>query len=113
MSLISQDRALEAMREVTSAPMFGMGDYELGRGIIGGPLMQTVALGQEAAQEGLRILKGDTPGGIDPPSVVFVERRLTIGGNYVTGVSVRPDCLPVAMCSFVSRLRGNNIAGRS
>jgi signal transduction histidine kinase len=67
----SQDRALEAMREVTSVPMFGMGDYELGRGIIGGPLMQTVALGQEAAQVGLRILKGDTPGGIDPPSVVF------------------------------------------
>jgi signal transduction histidine kinase len=67
----SQDRALEKFREVATAPIFGMGDYELGRGIVGGPLMQTQALGQQAAEVALRILKGETPSRINPPSVVF------------------------------------------
>src|SRR5215831_11097134 len=67
----SHDRALETMREVASVPIFGIGDYELGRGIVGGPLMQTQAVGQRAAEVGLRILKGETPSGINPPSVVF------------------------------------------
>jgi len=67
----SQDRALEKFREVATAPIFGMGDYELGRGIVGGPLMQTQALGQQAAEVALRILKGETPSRINPPSVLF------------------------------------------
>jgi len=67
----SQDRALEAMREVATAPFFGMGDYQMGRGIVGGPLMQTQALGKQGAEVALRILKGETPGDINPPSVLF------------------------------------------
>jgi signal transduction histidine kinase len=68
----SQDRALEAMREVAAVPIFGIGDYELGRGIIGGPLMQTSALGREAAEVALRILGGETRGeSINPPAVTF------------------------------------------
>ena len=43
----SEDRALETMREVSVVPIFGMGDYQMGRGIVGGPLMQTKALGQQ------------------------------------------------------------------
>src|SRR6266566_3083985 len=53
----SEDRALEAMREVSAVPIFGMGDYQLGRGIVGGPLMQTKALGQQGAAAALRVLK--------------------------------------------------------
>jgi hypothetical protein len=41
----SQDRALDTMREVAAVPIFGMGDYQLSRGIVGGPLMQTELLG--------------------------------------------------------------------
>jgi PAS domain S-box-containing protein len=67
----SQDRALETMREVASVPIFGMGDYELGRGIVGGPLMQTQGIGQEGAEVALRILTGETPSDINPPSVLF------------------------------------------
>ena len=67
----AQDRALEKMREVASAPIFGLGDYQLGRGIVGGPLIQSQALGQEAAEVALRILKGDKPGDINPRSVLF------------------------------------------
>jgi PAS domain S-box-containing protein len=67
----SQDRALETMREVANVPVFGMGDYELGRGIVGGPLMQTQALGHAGAEVALRIFKGETPGDINPPAVLF------------------------------------------
>jgi signal transduction histidine kinase len=67
----SEDRALEAMREVSVVPIFGMGDYQLGRGIVGGPLMQTKALGQQGADAALRILKGEKPSTLDPPSVLF------------------------------------------
>jgi signal transduction histidine kinase len=67
----SQDRALETMREVASVPLFGMGDYEMGRGIVGGPLMQIQRLGLQGAEVALRILKGENPSAIKPPSVVF------------------------------------------
>jgi signal transduction histidine kinase len=67
----SEDRALETMREVATVPIFGMGDYQMGRGVIGGPLMQTKVLGQQGAEAGLRILNGESPGSINPPSVVF------------------------------------------
>src|SRR5262245_15275450 len=67
----SEDRALDTMRAVANVPIFGMGDYQLGRGIIGGPLMQTRALGQQAAEVALRILRGESPGSIKSPSVLF------------------------------------------
>jgi C4-dicarboxylate-specific signal transduction histidine kinase len=48
-----------------------MGDYQLGRGIVGGPLMQTQALGKQAAEVGLRILKGESLLHARPPWVTF------------------------------------------
>jgi signal transduction histidine kinase len=63
-----QDRPLDTMREVANAPIFGVGDHQLGRGIVGGPLLQTGTLGREAAAVALRILNGEAPGGtIHPP----------------------------------------------
>ena len=68
----SQVRALEVMREAATVPIFGMGDFELGRGIVGGPLMQTAALGRQAADVGLRILRGEEGSkGIEAPAVTF------------------------------------------
>ncbi len=68
----SQARALEKMHETAAVPIFGMGDFELGRGIVGGPLMQTSALGRQAADVALRVLRGDAESeGIDPPAVTF------------------------------------------
>jgi signal transduction histidine kinase len=67
----SEDRALETMREVSAVPIFGIGDYQMGRGIVGGPLLQTKALGQQGADAALRILKGETPSIVDPPSMAF------------------------------------------
>jgi signal transduction histidine kinase len=67
----SEDRAFEAIRDVANVPVFGMGDYQLGRGIVGGPLMQTQALGKQAAEVGLRILKGESLLHARPPWVTF------------------------------------------
>lgn len=67
----TEDRALEMLREVAAAPIFGIGDYQMGRGIVGGPLMQTKALGLQGADAALRILKGGKPNAVDPPSVLF------------------------------------------
>jgi len=67
----SEDRALDTMREVSAVPIFGMGDYQMGRGVVGGPLMQTKILGQQGAEVGLRILKGEKPSAVDPPLVLF------------------------------------------
>jgi FixJ family two-component response regulator/signal transduction histidine kinase len=67
----SQDSALEAMREVSAVPIFGTGDFEIGRGIVGGPLIQTRALGREAAEVALRIFQGEKPAAIDPRYVTL------------------------------------------
>jgi signal transduction histidine kinase len=67
----SQDRALERLRQVSAVPVFGMGDYELGRGIVGGPLMQIQKLGQDGAAVALRIMNGESSSRINPPTVLF------------------------------------------
>jgi signal transduction histidine kinase/ABC-type uncharacterized transport system substrate-binding protein len=67
----TQNGALEEMRKGANAPIFAMGDYELGRGDVGGPLMQTQALGREGAAVALRILQGEKPSDLRPPLVLF------------------------------------------
>jgi signal transduction histidine kinase len=59
-----QGQVLAALRKVANAPIFGFGDYELGHGIVGGPLNPTDALGRQAAGVAVRILKGETPGDV-------------------------------------------------
>ncbi len=57
----TQNRALEKFREVANAPIFGLGDFELGRGVVGGPALQTQAIGERAAQVAIRVLAGEPP----------------------------------------------------
>ena len=57
----TQNRALEKFREVAYVPIFGLGDFELGRGVVGGPALQTQAIGERAAQVAIRILAGEPP----------------------------------------------------
>jgi len=60
----SQERSLQALHEVSAVPIFGVGDYEMGRGIVGGPLIQSKMLGQLAAGAARRIFAGETPANI-------------------------------------------------
>jgi hypothetical protein len=88
----SQDRTLETLHEASAVPIFGMGDYELGRGIIGGPLMQTQALGEEAAAVALRILRGEKPSSINTPPVLF--RAPTYDWRELRRWGISEDRLP-------------------
>lgn len=61
------DVAFTRLREVATVPVFGYGDYHLGRGSVGGPSDQTLALGQQTAEVALRILAGEKAGAIKTP----------------------------------------------
>jgi signal transduction histidine kinase len=67
----TQGRALDNFREVASVPIFGMGDFQMGRGIVGGPLMQTGTLGRRAAEIALRILKSEPLSRLKSAPVLF------------------------------------------
>jgi signal transduction histidine kinase/ABC-type uncharacterized transport system substrate-binding protein len=62
-----QEEALARLSAVANAPIFGLYDYQLGRGILGGPLISVRDLSQETAKVAARILRGETPGNIKTP----------------------------------------------
>ena len=43
----------------------------MGRGIVGGPLMQIRKLGEDGAKAALRILKGEMPSAVKTPNVLY------------------------------------------
>jgi signal transduction histidine kinase/ABC-type uncharacterized transport system substrate-binding protein len=67
----SEDRALDLVRAVAAVPICGIGDYQVGRGIVGGPVVQSDAIGGRAAGVALRILGGEAPSEIKIPPVEF------------------------------------------
>jgi signal transduction histidine kinase len=54
-----QDRALESVARVSSAPVFGMFESQLGLGIVGGPLISEAEIGRRAGAVASRILSGE------------------------------------------------------
>lgn len=66
-----QDRTLDALRAVANAPIFGICDYLLGRGIVGGPLIPTKAMASRAAEVSARIFGGEAPSAIKSPPLEF------------------------------------------
>jgi signal transduction histidine kinase len=71
--------ALERLRSVASAPLFGLFESQLGRGIVGGPLVPLRTAGDEAAAAAKRILAGEAPEAIEVgavgPSVLAYDFR--------------------------------------
>jgi signal transduction histidine kinase len=61
-----QDGALDVLRDDGKAPIFGIFDSQLGRGIVGGPLYPNQELGRKAAGVAIRILAGERPASIQP-----------------------------------------------
>jgi PAS domain S-box-containing protein len=72
---------LEVLRQITpvsSAPVYGISDVQLGLGIVGGKLLSFDALGTGGAEVGLRLLAGEKPEAIPPhgiPSVPMFDAR--------------------------------------
>ena len=108
----TEDRALETMREVSAVPIFGMGDYQMGRGIVGGPLMQTKALGLQGADAALANTEG-REARRSTRHLCCSGRQPMTAGNWSVGASVKLDCCRAALCIFVSRPFGISIVGLS
>ena len=63
---------------VSSAPVYGNSDAQVGLGIVGGQVVSFDALGLEAAQVGLRVMTGEKPEAIAPhgiPSLPIFDSR--------------------------------------
>jgi len=66
--LHSEERALNQLRAVANAPIFGAFDFQLGHGVVGGPLVPVAELARNSADVGLRLLNGESPGSIKTPA---------------------------------------------
>jgi signal transduction histidine kinase len=63
----TEEHALRNLHAVANAPMFGIHDFQLGRGIVGGPLMSVRELSHRSASAAARILGGEAPANFRPP----------------------------------------------
>jgi signal transduction histidine kinase len=55
------DEALERLHSASTAPIFGLFDSQMGRGIVGGPLIPISEASRQAAETALRLLSGEAP----------------------------------------------------
>ena len=62
-----QEEVLARLHAVANAPIFGRFDYQLGDGIVGGPLLSVRALSRKTAEVAAQILGGTSPGDIKTP----------------------------------------------
>ena len=65
-----EERTLRELHAVANAPMFGLHSTQLGRGIVGGPLLSIEDASRSAANVALRVLRGESPRGIVTPAQV-------------------------------------------
>ena len=69
-SVRGQDHALTSLHEVASAPIFGLFTTQLGKGIVGGPLISDQEASRETASTAHRILNGEALETIEEKPVV-------------------------------------------
>jgi PAS domain S-box-containing protein len=62
-------RVVETLAAAANVPMVGLFEEDLGRGILGGPLLSLSQQGREAARVAMRILSGTSPGTIHTPTL--------------------------------------------
>ena len=62
-----QEEVLSRLHAKANAPIFGQYDYQLGGGIVGGPLLSVHTLSRKTAEVAARILAGASPGDIKTP----------------------------------------------
>jgi signal transduction histidine kinase/ABC-type uncharacterized transport system substrate-binding protein len=62
-----QEEVLARLHAVANAPIFGQYDYQLGGGIVGGPLLSVRTLSLKTAEVAAQILAGTSPGHIETP----------------------------------------------
>ena len=68
-----QEEVLSRLHAVANAPIFSQYDYQLGGGIVGGPLLSVHTLSRKTAEVAARILAGASPGNINTPPQKLAE----------------------------------------
>ena len=68
-----QEDVLARLHAVANAPIFGQYDYQLGGGIVGGPLLSVHTLSRKTAEVAAQILRGTPPGDIKTPPQTLGE----------------------------------------
>jgi signal transduction histidine kinase len=71
-----QQEVLSRLHAVANAPLFGQYDYQLGQGILGGPLFSIHSLCEKTAEVAANILRGITPGDIKTPPLGLANPEL-------------------------------------
>jgi PAS domain S-box-containing protein len=61
------DEALVNLHAAANVPIFGIHDFQLGHGIVGGPLIPVHELAHQSASAAARILEGESPASFRPP----------------------------------------------
>lgn len=63
-----EEVAFAALHDVATAPLFGVWDYQLGKGVVGGPMIALAAIAKDTARVADLILRGEGAGSFrDPP----------------------------------------------
>jgi signal transduction histidine kinase/ABC-type uncharacterized transport system substrate-binding protein len=68
-----QEEVLARLHAVANGPIFGRFDYQLGDGIVGGPLLSVRTLSRKTAEVAAQILAGASPGDIKTPPQKLAE----------------------------------------
>jgi PAS domain S-box-containing protein len=85
-------QALSTISEKASVPIYGMSEYYLGAGMVGGHLYSFSRLGDKTAQSALRLLSGERPDQIQP----LEERadRFVFDWRQLKRWNIHEDILP-------------------
>ena len=66
----AEERTLGAFHAAANAPIFGLHSTQLGRGIVGGPLLSIEDLSRNTATVAVRMLRGESPQSLTTPTQV-------------------------------------------
>jgi hypothetical protein len=108
----NQDNVLQRLHAAANAPINGVFQNQLGRGIVGGRLNPAEAAGAASARIAIRILRGE-PIAKFTPQAVPAWARGTTGASCSGGISARSACRPAARSTSGSRRSGGVIGGPS
>ncbi len=107
-----QEEVLARLHAVANAPIFGQYDYQLGGGIVGGPLLSVRTLSRKTAEVAAQILGGRRLAISRPRRKNLASLSLT-GESCGDGGSPTLICRPTALSGSASRPYGSNTSGTS
>ena len=83
--------ALEELHTISNAPIFGLFDFQVGKGAVGGPVISLTDLARNAASAAVRILGGETPSGVT--SVPLEQSHAVYDWRELNRLGIREQAL--------------------